>query len=278
MRKTKSFTAIMAVVMVMLLFISGLGLQSAAKKGGNFGEGLVCWWKFDEGSGTMVSDSSGRGNDGGMGGGAVFTNDALLGSAVDFSDPNGFAMAPHSPSLEPVTGTIEIWVKIDDLQNSDILRKTTTLRVRSNIPCAITVYGLRIRTDGTVQGFVANDDPTKPGQPWTAAYSPLNLLTTDTWHHIALRWDGSTVAVFVDGTLQDAEPYDPVPGLGLSYHGTSPIYFASASTWPPNWPGPHEFIGQLDDFRFYAHARSDVEIFTDYITGGHKPAIPPGQK
>jgi hypothetical protein len=86
------------------------------------------------------------------------------------------------------------------------------------------------------------------------------------------------MAIFVDGTLQDANSYDPVPGIGLSYHGTSSLYLGSASTWSPEWPGDKEFIGQLDDFRFYAHARSDVEIFTDYITGGHKPAKPLGPK
>jgi hypothetical protein len=276
MRKTKKIKTVIAIVMVIILFISGIGLEASAKKGGNFGEGLEIWWQFDEGSGTTVSDSSGKGNDCGIGGGAAFTNDALLGSAVDFNS-QGFMMIKHNPSLEPFTGTIEIWVKIDDPQNSDILRKTTTLRVRSNIPCAITVYGLRIRTDGSVQGFVANDDPTTPGQPWRSAYSPPNLVTPGSWHHLAMRWDGSTVAIFVDGTMWDATPYDPVPGLGLSYHGSSPIYFAIASTWSSIWLGPHEFIGQLDDFRFYAHACSDVEIFSDFKTGGHKPAKPLGQ-
>jgi hypothetical protein len=145
MRKTKSFPAIMAIMMVMLLFVSGLGLHSAAKKGGNFGEGLVVWWKFDEGSGNTAIDASSLGNDGSHN--LVYTNNAVLGKAVDFTDLKGVVTIAHNPSLEPVTGTFEIWVKIADLQNSDILRKTTTLKVRTNEVCAISVYGLRIRND-----------------------------------------------------------------------------------------------------------------------------------
>lgn len=267
----------MAVAMVMLLFVSGLGLQSAAKKGGNFGEGLVCWLKFDEGSGITVTDSSGYGNDGVLGG--AFTNDAVLGSAVEFSHPY-HEVHIYSSSFEPVTGTIEIWVKIPYLQNADIVRKITTMRVRSNIvpEHAQSAYGSRIRIDGSAHAMVYNDDPTTPNIPTRAAISPPNLVTPGKWHHLAMRWDGSTVAVFIDGILQDAAPYDPVPGLGLSYSGHHHLRLGAATQWAPTFPGDKELIGQLDDFRFYAHARSDNEIFTDYITGGHKPAKPLGPK
>ena len=60
-----------------------------------------------------------------------------------------------------------------------------------------------------------------PGGIWTFAYSPPNLLTPGAWHHLALRWDGNTVAIFVDGILRGETPYDPVPDTGLSYHGES---------------------------------------------------------
>jgi hypothetical protein len=274
MRKRRTIITGIAIVMVIILFISGIGLQAAAKKGGNFGEGLVCWLKFDEGSGITVTDSSGHGNDGILGG--SFTNDAVLGSAVDLSHPY-HEVRIESTCFEPVTGTIEIWVKIANPQNADIVRKITNLKVRTNEVGAWSAYGLRIRADGSVHASVFNNDPTTPGQPWRAARSPINLVTLDQWHHLAMRWDGSTVAVFVDGTLQDSTSYDPVPGLGLSYSDHHFLRLGAHTWWGPHWPGDKELIGQLDDFRFYGHARSDIEIFTDFITGGHKPAMPPGQ-
>jgi hypothetical protein len=195
---------------------------------------------------------------------------------VDLTDPL-HEVRIYSSSFEPVTGTIEIWVKIANPQNADIVRKITNLKVRTNEAGAWSVYGLRIRTDGSVHANVCNDDPTIPS-PWTPVFSPPDLITLGEWHHLAMRWDGSTVAVFVDGILYDSKPYDPVPGSGLSYSGHHALRLGAATQWDPTWPGDKEFIGQLDDFRFYAHARSDVEIFTDYITGGHKPAKPLGPK
>ena len=42
--------------------------------------GLVGWWKFDEGSGTVAYDSSGNGNDGNLELGATWT-DGIIGNA-----------------------------------------------------------------------------------------------------------------------------------------------------------------------------------------------------
>jgi hypothetical protein len=233
--------------------------------------------KFDEGSGIAVTDSSGHGNDGVLGG--AFTNDAVLGCAVDLSHPYHEVRIERT-CFEPVTGTIEIWVKIPYLQNADIVRKITTMRVRSNIvpEHAQSAYGLRIRIDGSVHAMVYNDDLNKPNHPTTFAVSPPNLVTPGQWHHLAMRWDGYTVAVFFDGILQDATPYIPIPGIGLSYSDHHVLRLGAATQWSPLWTGDKELIGQLDDFRFYAHARSDVEIFTDFISGGHKPAAPLGPK
>ena len=129
-------------------------------------------------------------------------------------------------------------------------------------------------------GYVMNDDADNcTSQPFAFAVSPGGLITPDTWHHIGLRWDGSMVAVFVDGTLQAETPYEPVNGLGLSYSGTADFgeFFLGRAT---RWFGSsdHELIGQLDDARFYGRARSDKEIFTDYVSRGRKPAKPPGRK
>jgi hypothetical protein len=241
----------------------------------NFGAGLVGWWNFDECTGTEAEDLSGMENDGLLSGAAVFTDDALLGCAVDFTGLDGAVLIPHDPSLEPVTGTVEVWVKVDVLQDSDIVMKTTDLAVRTGVPCGCSVIGIRITADGGAVGFVMNDDPTTPGAVWRTALSPSGLITAGVWHHLALRWNGATVDIFVDGIMRASEPYDPVPGIGLSYHNGSPVGLGVATAW--GIPGSHEFIGQMDDVRFYGKARRNVEIFTDFVTKGHKPAKPLGQ-
>jgi hypothetical protein len=250
----------------------------ALRPAGNFGADLVGWWKLDERTGTIAHDASGLAYDGTLAGAVAFGSDALLGQAADFTGPDGRIAVPHTADLEPEKGTIEAWIKVAQLDNWDVVAKTTDCRVRTDPSCAtptgISVIGLRIQADGGVNAFVANDDPSTPGAPWRFAQSGPGLIVPGTWHHLAMRWDGSEIAVFVDGVERDAEPYDPVPGSGLSYHNGSPFYLGVATAWAVR--GSHEFIGQIDDVRYYARARPDVEIHADFVTQGQKPAKPGG--
>lgn len=103
------------------------------------------------------------------------------------------------------------------------------------------------------------------GAPWASAFSPPNLITPGKWHHLAMRWDGNTVAVFVDGVRRAETLYMAVPGTGLLYSGETPLQLAAPAVLDV---GEVKFVGQLDDARFYARGRRDVEIFTDYVTKG----------
>jgi hypothetical protein len=250
--------------------------QLLLKGSGNFGTDLVGWWQFDECNGTIAGDVSGLNNHGTLSGDATFANDALLGCAINLADKAAIISVEPNASLEPATATIEVWIKVAELQNADIVRKTTDYWIRREIAGGFGVYGLRIHTDGRASGFIGNDDPDAP-YSWTFVYSPVNLILPGEWHHLTLRWDGNTVDLFIDGEKHDSQPYVPVPDLGLSYHGTSPLDLGRGTYWN-NLPAEyHEFTGQLDEVRFYGRARSDVEIQTDFITRGHKPAMPPGK-
>ncbi|MGH7572242.1 MAG: LamG-like jellyroll fold domain-containing protein, partial [Gemmatimonadota bacterium] len=178
-------------------------LPGAPSPAENFGADLVGWWQLDEGSGTLAGDASGLGNNGTLVGAAAFTSDALLGTAVDLTAQSGRVDVPHHASLEPPVGTIEVWIKVAALQNTDVVAKTTDCRVRTDpmclVPTGISVIGLRIQEDGGANAFIANDDPTTPGAPWRTALSGPGLITPGEWHHLAMRWDGSEIALFVDG-------------------------------------------------------------------------------
>lgn len=64
-------------------------------------EGLVGYWKFDEGSGTLASDSSGVGNDGTLMGGPKWV-DGHLGYALELNGGSQLVEIPSSPLAGPI--------------------------------------------------------------------------------------------------------------------------------------------------------------------------------
>jgi hypothetical protein len=73
-------------------------------------EGLIAYWNFDEGSGSVAHDSSGNGNDGTING-AIWTT-GRYGSALEITDTNYVENIPSSFD-DPITTafTVTAWVK-----------------------------------------------------------------------------------------------------------------------------------------------------------------------
>ena len=226
---------------------------------------LVGWWRFAERNTLTVADSSGRGNNGSLIGGALQGTDPVLTDALLLQE-NGAVFVPHNPNLEPATGTIEVWVKLDYLKDVDIIHKETDELVRSDYYGGFSVYSLRVLADGGIEGAIADDELTPKfgnGGYWaTFVGTAPNLVRPGKWHHLALRWDGKSVEVFVDGKQRGSKRYGPVPVTGLSYHGTTPLVMAASTFWHGN--ADHEFSGRIGDVRIYSRPRSYMEINNDY--------------
>ena len=76
--------------------------------------GLVAYWKFDEGQGTVARDSAGA-NDGEIQGGAKWAK-VIRGGALSFDGVDDFVRVPNDPSIN-FAGDISLaaWVKIKAL-------------------------------------------------------------------------------------------------------------------------------------------------------------------
>jgi hypothetical protein len=224
---------------------------------------LVGWWKFDEGSGATAYDDSRLGHHGALHGGCSFTKDGLRGGAIDFACLDGYISVSHSSNLEPATGTIQVWVKPALLQNADILFKTSNVLQQTGAMGTYGgVYGLQIKADGGAVAYVLNDDPATPGAPWRFAYAPAGSIQAAKWHHLAMRWDGTRLSIFVDGLLKGQAPYKAIPGIGLSYGGASEFVIGQGTYSSDQ--AAHEFLGKLDELRFYNYARTNEQISSDW--------------
>lgn len=238
-------------------------------------DGLVGLWRFNDGVGVIARDSSELANDGTLAGSAFFTTDPQMGGVLQVDGVSGSLTIPHNASLEPATGTIMVWVKPARVQTADLVSKNTDFFVRSNKPYLVYAYCLRITKSGAPVAIVTNDDPAAE-YPWTYLEGPKGRVKAGQWSHLAMRWDGSTLSLFVNGQLVAATPYSPVPNSGLSYAGNLDLKVASAIwTFEDGWL---EFTGQLADLRLFGRGLSEAEIAAAYASAALPEAKGSGKR
>ncbi|MFA5128279.1 MAG: LamG-like jellyroll fold domain-containing protein [Patescibacteria group bacterium] len=210
---------------------------------------IVGWWKFDEGSGSTISDASGHGHAGTLMGAATYV-DGMVGSAIhlngidnfiEISDPTSF---PGGLSERSICA----WGKTDSLSTDFawILSYGTGAKNKAMF------IG---RRGTTVNGGGYSNDVTDPGY-WASGV----------WHHICLTYDGSTATLYGDGVLISAQPkaWDIVPYrayIGAQIHATLNQFW----------------MGAVDEAQIFSKALTPDEVLTVYqygVDGG--TAIVPG--
>ncbi len=242
-------------------------------------------WRFEEGSffdgfgpaSATILDSSGNENHGyrpdplrRM----SYVKDAFSGKwAMEFNNPldtrpyPGVVVVPHHPTLEPAEGQIEARIKFQKHHRAILITKSTFQFLNSEPgpeppiffidgqPRIVgrTVYHLEITEDGHVIGLIGNDGLAKTranqGGPWSSVKSEKKLRLGE-WNHVAMRWDGCRMFVYVNGEWSFGAEYEPIPELGLSYkaeavdptYGPQSLDVALSSTGFP-------FVGIMDDVR-----------------------------
>ena len=147
---------------------------------------LVAAYSFDEGTGTSVSDRSGKGNNGVISS-ATWAATGRFGKALSFNGVNSWVTVNDSTSLDLTTGmTLEAWVYPTAAQSG------WTNIVMKEQPSA-SVYYLSANSDGNVPVggvFVGGAE---------RALSGKSTLPINTWTHLATTYDGVTQKFFMNG-------------------------------------------------------------------------------
>jgi hypothetical protein len=211
---------------------------------------LVGHWKLDDGSGTVVADSSGNGNDGtiegnptwipGMGGTALeFHGLGVPGGGGDYID------CGNDASLD-ITGPISIalWIRpeADDPEGN----LTTTAPMAKAMQGMSPSWSFQVRYgwgQGAPEPYMSFTFNTSP-RAW--AHVGRNLERSE-WCHIACSYDGTTLKCFLDGEETNSTPMGPITS------SETPVLIGSDG-WGCDW------IGGIDDVRMYDHALSVPEI------------------
>src|SRR5207245_644419 len=132
--------------------------------------GLGLYYMFDEGAGSLATDSSGNGNTGSLLGGTTWTA-GQLGQAVNFDGVSGNVTASPTTGLNlSATLTIAAWIK-----PSDVNAPYHTLVAKG-------AFGLRGYGANLINGKL---NFIKVG---LADVTSSVLLSTGAWQHVAITW------------------------------------------------------------------------------------------
>jgi hypothetical protein len=242
-----------------LIYVAGFVLMltfgSISRGDVDLTKGLVAWWTFDEGAGTIAHDGSGNNNHATLLGNAAWTTDAAPGkggSAISLNGTSAYLRVEHSPSLNlPNALTFEMWVYGGGAPAKQIISKGNTgdgtawwqpLGVRiDNDPPYYRQINWRNRVGETVNALNSN-----------TAIPPAE------WTHIAVTFDvnapGNNQKIYINGKL-DAESRSTTPLVT----NNGPI-FIGADTYTAG--GRWFWQGMMDEGSVYNRALNAVEIKT----------------
>ncbi len=208
-------------------------------------QGAVAYWKCDDGSGTVASDSSGNDHDGTLVS-TTWTSDVPPTSydnpsALQFDGADDYVFVPDASELRISNNfTLAFWFKSGSTTQSG-----KYLLARNSTAASDQIAVIYEYTEDVIEFYVQGYSGENP-----RSGSQLPLADTE-WHHIAYTYDGTTWAGYVDGVQKFAVsrsfllPTDALDGW----------YIGAASTITSG-----RVNGRMDDVRIYLHALSPIEI------------------
>jgi len=202
-------------------------------------KGLVAYYPFN----GNANDESGNENHGAVHG-AILTIDRFGNpdAAYHFDGVDDHINCGHSPLLDVNHHTIAAWIRIDISSG----HRRIVSKVDPHVHEAI---DLGINPDNRLRTNFAT------GSEKNHELLGSEVLENDRWYFVAVTYDGTKVALYVDGKVDSTFPRSGTVrtngvDLAIGRHGGYP-YPDEDDYW---------FSGSIDEVRIYNRALSDTEI------------------
>jgi hypothetical protein len=251
-------------VLIMAMFMAMVGSVSAT-------EGLVSYWNFNEGGGTVALDSAGD-NDGTIYGAS--STSGICGSALNFDGLNDYVNVPDDVSLEfPGAMSLCSWVNTDVTSGRRFIASKINQGMYYDGGYVLALDDMRGMTGGSFRAGFYKADGIAGGagynygtnRNWDRVLSHKTDWESNRWYHICGVWDGTTnpdnMKLYVDGSL-DAQ----------ATGNKNLIYYSSLNG--PLTIGKHRYVrpwgqfdGAIDEPAIYNRALSSDEIKSLYEFG-----------
>lgn len=212
-------------------------------------EGLIGYWRHDEGSGTVVNDSGPNARGGNLINGVAWLSSSapialapVARSALWFDGVDDQVTVAHLPDLNAYPLTVTAWIR--------------TTRLTANIDAIVNKYvsatgngwSLHMQ-NGRLAAFYFRDpfgNRVYSGDPGFDG----GFVADGLWHHVALTVDPTGGKIFVDGVQRGALGWSGTPGPCTS---NNPVLIG-------RYPSFGTFLGQIDEVTIWNRSFNATEL------------------
>jgi hypothetical protein len=213
--------------------------------------GLTGYWRFDEGSGTAVGDSSGLSGGGVLVNGPAWTS-GRLGQAIAFDGVDDYVQIASTNGLNAYPITVAAWIKTAGTAGvSGIVSKAV----------AGAGDGYAVYMNGGNVCAIFYRDATNGIDDGSGCPMATSGYTDNQWHQVTFVVDASGGRLYVDGVQRATRGWSGTPGAPTT---TLPLQVGRY----PGAPAPQFFAGVVDDVRVYGRALSASEAMELYTNFG----------
>lgn len=207
---------------------------------GPVAEGLIAHYPMNAIAGGALADVAGD-HDGTCTSCPLDVSTGAAGDALRFNGTTDIIDVPATPAFATVTGfTVSLWLRLETAPTTGMVLCSAGLQLG---PDFLNSWQLCAE-----EGHVLWVGWYDAGLHHMGAFD----IGEDAWHHVVLRWDGTTLTMTVDANF----PGSVSETASLQFDG-GPLYIgADRDTGTPAfW-----WDGSIDDLRIYNRALSDSEI------------------
>lgn len=202
--------------------------------------GLVGWWRGESNTVDSVAGNNGTTN-------AVGFATGEVGTAFSFNGVNQYVEITNSPALDLTNDfTLEAWVNLRGYSANDSL-----VIMGKDCPFCFVQYALGM---DNVNGQWVFDSLLGHGNSYTVL-TGATTVQADSWYHVAMTFDGSTLKLYVNGALDGSVAGTPPSPT------TQPFVIGGLTS------GPFNFNGLVDEVSVYNRALTDAEVAQIYGAG-----------